>query len=190
MVPDMIINDTPLRVISFGIMTAIMAEVVGYLMIYRTGSFKRLKKEFEKYQPAKEKAESQGETSASGKSKKQGKKQDAFEAEAGRKMAVVQIVSGIITMATMIISMRVIPRLFGDEAIGLLPFEPPSFIQKITQRGLNSDSLKSGKEFSPFFVFMLCQGSVRVIVQKILGWGPSRKMGLFKPNLEKAFKTA
>lgn len=181
-----VVNDTPLRVVSFGIMTAIIAEIVGYLMIYRTASFKRLKKEFEKYQPAKEKTEGE----ASNKAKKQTKKQDAFEAEAGKKMAVVQIVTGIITMATMIISMKVIPKIFGNDAVGVLPFEPPSFIKKITQRGLDAESVTSGREFSPFFIFMLCQGSVRVIVQKMLGWGPSRTMSLFKPNLEKAFKTA
>lgn len=186
MLEGILVNDTPLRVVGFGIMTAVIAEVVGYLMIYRTASFQRLKKEFEKYQPAKEKTDGD----ASNKAKKQNKKQDAFEAEAGRKMAVVQIVTGVITMATMIISMKVIPQVFGNEAVGTLPFEPPSFIKKITQRGLEAETVKSGKDFSPFFIFMLCQGSVRVIVQKLLGWGPSRRMSLFKPNLEKAFKTA
>ena len=186
MLDGIVVNDTPLRVVAFGIMTAVIAEIAGYLMIYRTASFKRLKREFESYQPAKEKTEGE----ASNKAKKQTKKQDAFEAEAGRKMAVVQIVTGIITMATMIISMKVVPKIFGNEAIGVLPFEPPSFIKKITQRGLEPESLATGKEFSPFFIFMLCQGSIRVLVQKVLGWGPSRAMSLFKPNLEKAFKSA
>lgn len=186
MLDDIVVNTTPLRVVSFGILTAVIAEVVAYLMIYRTASFKKLKKEFENYQPVKEKTEGE----ASNKVKKQTKKQDAFEADAGKKMAVVQIVTGIITMATMIISMKVIPRIFGTDSVGILPFQPPAFIQKITQRGLDDKAAYTAQEFSPFFIFMLCQGSVRVIVQKLLGWGPSRTMSLFKPNLEKAFKTA
>eukprot|EP00889_Picochlorum_renovo_P001607 jgi/Picre1/28637/NNA_004037.t1 len=62
--------------------------------------------------------------------------------------------------------------MFGKAPAGVLPFEPPSFIRKITQRGLED---AAPNEFSPFFIFMLCQGSVKVLVTKMFGWGPTLK---------------
>lgn len=201
-----IVNTMPLQVIGYGMATAILTEIVGYLLIYRTASFKRLKKGFEKYEPP---SAVVGEGGSSGK-KKDAAKKKSFEAEAGRKMAVIQIVSGILTFATMIASINIVPKLFGKAPAGVLPFEPPSFIRKITQRGLED---AAPNEFSPvrihrylcvypqqvcyimleyvqFFIFMLCQGSVKVLVTKVFGWGPTRKMSMFKPDLEKVFKTA
>lgn len=187
----LVANIVPLQVIGYGIVTALITELVGYILIYRTASFKRLKNEFESYEPSK--ADTGAQETAKGSSSTQKKKKDAklknFEADAGKKMAVVQIVTGILTMVTMISSVKIIPQIFGNEPAGVLPFEPPGFIKKITQRGLDADAIMTGKEFSPFFIFMLCQGSVKVLVGKIMGLGPSRKMQMFKPDVSKAFKT-
>ncbi|KAI8105854.1 hypothetical protein M9434_000434 [Picochlorum sp. BPE23] len=181
-----IVNTVPLQVIGYGFATAILTELVGYLLIYRTASFKRLKKDFEKYEPP-SKADGEGESGGSSGKKKDAAKKKTFEAEAGRKMAVIQIVTGILTFATMIVSINIVPKMFGKAPAGVLPFEPPSFIRKITQRGLED---AAPNEFSPFFIFMLCQGSVKVLVTKMFGWGPTRKMSMFKPDMEKVFKTA
>ncbi len=137
-----IVNTMPLQVIGYGMATAILTEIVGYLLIYRTASFKRLKKGFEKYEPP---SAVVCEGGSSGK-KKDAAKKKSFEAEAGRKMAVIQIVSGILTFATMIASINIVPKLFGKAPAGVLPFEPPSFIRKITQRGLED---AAPNEFSP-----------------------------------------
>jgi len=85
-------NATPLLVVAYGIAISLLAESVAYLLIYRTPSFKRLKSSFESYEPS-----SDGSASNSSKSsKKKELKTRNFEAEAGRKMIVVQLVTGII----------------------------------------------------------------------------------------------
>ena len=198
-------NDLPLRVITYAVLMALLAEVFAYVAIYRTNSFKQMKKDFETYKPAikagadaaddkkKEATDVKKDGSSSKTEKKKENaaraKQETFEAKVGKKMAVVQVVGGVLTMATMIFSIKAVPKIFGDLPAGTLPFEPPSFLQKITQRGLNGEVTHDARDFSPFFIFMLCQSSVRLVVQRLVGWGPSRKMLLFKPDLEKAFKS-
>ena len=197
-------NDLPLRVISYAVLMTLLAEVAAYVMIYRTRSFQQMKKDFETYKPAiaaaaneDKKKDGDAPSSASASVSKTEKKKEiaarakreSFEAQVGKKMAVVQVVGGVLTMATMIFSIKAVPKIFGDLPAGTLPFEPPAFLQKITQRGLNAEMTHDARDFSPFFIFMLCQSSVRLVVQRLVGLGPSRKMLLFKPDLEKAFKS-
>lgn len=154
-----IVNTVPLQVIGYGFATAILTELVGYLLIYRTASFKRLKKDFEKYEPPST-ANGEGESGGSSGKKKDAAKKKTFEAEAGRKMAVIQIVTGILTFATMIVSINIVPKMFGKAPAGVLPFEPPSFIRKITQRGLED---AAPNEFSPV---RLC-----IVFSAYMTWG-------------------
>lgn len=181
------LNIVPLQVIAYGIGAAFVSEFLSYVLMYRTSSFKRLKASFQTYEPVPSAAQGSTQSGNSKTAKKKEAKMKGFEAEVGRKMAVVQVVSGIMTFAIMVMSFKIVPMLFGTNSIGQLPFEPPGFLRKITQRGIENGGVR---DFSPFFIFMLCQGSVRVIVGKLLGWGPSRKMQSFKPDMEKILKTA
>jgi len=192
-------NDLPLRVITYAICMTLLGELVAWILIYRTSSFRQLKKDFESYVPPK--ASSSGEAEEEKKdvketkdkkdkreakeAKREQKKADDFASRVGKKMAVIQVVSGILTMATMIFSIKAVPKIFGNEPAGTLPFEPPGFMQKITQRGLTDEMEHDARDFGPFFVFMLCQSSVRLVVQRLVGLGPSKKMLLFKPDLAK-----
>lgn len=193
-------NDLPLRVVTYAIGMTLLGEIVAWILIYRTKSFKELKKDFESYVPlksstasseedekkdAKKDVKDKKESKEKKEAKRQQKKAEDFASRVGKKMAVIQVVSGLLTMATMIFSIKAVPKIFGDEPAGTLPFEPPSFLQKITQRGLNSEIEHDARDFSPFFVFMLCQSSVRLVVQRLLGLGPSKKMLLFKPDMSK-----
>lgn len=186
-------NDLPLRVVTYAIGMTLLGEIVSWILIYRTSSFRQLKKDFESYVPPKasaspgseeDKKDSKDKREAK-EAKRQQKKAEDFASRVGKKMAVVQVVSGVLTMATMIFSIKAVPKIFGDEPAGTLPFQPPGFLQKITQRGLTGEMEHDARDFGPFFVFMLCQSSVRLVVQRLMGLGPSRKMLLFKPDLSK-----
>lgn len=91
------------------------------------------------------------------------------------------------TMIAMIISLRIVPRIFGNEPVARLPFHPPGFMQKATHRGLEGSD---PRDCSALFLFMLCQGSIRQIVSKVLGWGPTRKMMDIKLGMPKSLKTS
>lgn len=90
-------------------------------------------------------------------------------------------------MAAMIISLRIVPRIFGENPVARLPFEPPNFMLKATHRGIQG---ADPRDCSALFLFMLCQGCIRPIISKILGWGPSRQMANMKLTMAKDLKTA
>jgi hypothetical protein len=46
----------------------------------------------------------------------------------------------------MVMSFKIVPMLFGTDSIGQLPFEPPGFLRKITQRGIENGGVR---DFSP-----------------------------------------
>ena len=195
-------NDLPLRVMTYAIFMTLLGELVAWILIYRTSSFRQLKKDFENYVPPKASASAGSEEDKkeikdkkdstdkkdkreAKEAKREQKKAEDFASRVGKKMAVIQVVSGILTMATMIFSIKAVPKIFGNEPAGTLPFQPPGFMQKITQRGLTDEMEHDARDFGPFFVFMLCQSSVRLVVQRLVGLGPSKKMLLFKPDLAK-----
>ncbi len=88
-------------------------------------------------------------------------------------------------MVFMILGWRLVPKYFGGIAVALLPFEPPAFFQKATHRGLTD---AGPREASAIFIFMLAQASLRAVLPKVLGWGPTRRMTLVKPHIPKAMK--
>lgn len=90
------------------------------------------------------------------------------------------------TIASVFLSFRLLPALFGNSRAATLPFHPPAFIMKATQRGLQN--VADPRAASPLFVFMLAQACIRPIVSKILAWGPSRRMQQAKPFVPKALK--
>ena len=91
-------------------------------------------------------------------------------------------------MAMMIMTYRFMPMLFGTTPVATLPFQPPAFVQKVTLRGMGEGA--DPRACSPLFIFMLCQGSIKVILAKLLGWGPSRRMTEVKPTIPKMVKQA
>jgi hypothetical protein len=88
-------------------------------------------------------------------------------------------------VVSVIISMRIVPALFGNVAIAQLPFRPPGFLLKATQRGLQGADPRAA---SPMFIFMLSQACLRAIISKVLDWGPSRRMQQAKPAVPKFLK--
>jgi len=52
----------------------------------------------------------------------------------------------------MVISFKVVPLLFGTDSIGQLPFEPPGFLRKITQRGIENGGTR---DFSPVGILLV-----------------------------------
>ena len=89
------LNIVPLQVIAYGIGAAFVSELLSYVFMYRTSSFKRLKASFQTYEPVSSVAQGSTQSGNSKTAKKKEAKMKGFEAEVGRKMAVVQVVSGI-----------------------------------------------------------------------------------------------
>jgi hypothetical protein len=89
------LNIVPLQVIAYGIGAALVSEFLSYVLMYRTSSFKRLKASFQTYEPVPSAAQGSTQSGNSKTAKKKEAKMKGFEAEVGRKMAVVQVVSGI-----------------------------------------------------------------------------------------------
>lgn len=116
------------------------------------------------------------------------------------------------TALMLVFSFKLVPSVFGSVPMARLPFEPPAFIQKVAQRGLTDADPRDASPVRParpppaaaapfasgprsphplrppqMFLFMLCQGSIKIIVGKVLGWGPTRKMQEAKLTLPKSW---
>jgi len=89
------LNVVPLQVIAYGIGAAFVSELLSYVLMYRTSSFQRLKASFQTYEPVASVPQGSTQSGNSKAAKKKEAKMKGFEAEAGCKMAVVQVVSGI-----------------------------------------------------------------------------------------------
>lgn len=146
-----------LAVIGYSAAVALVSEILAWLLIYRTKSFKSLKINLEKHAS---KVETAGGTSKN--MKKREARLQEWEEEAGKTVAgvnfktativslhrihtlVIQYIhhrsqSPLVQMTVaMLASIRLIPSIFGNIPVGRLPFEPPSIVQKLTQRGLEN----------------------------------------------------
>lgn len=250
----MVLNLAPLGVIAYGTALALLGEFVAYMFIYKTSNFQTLKQGIEKHTT---KLDAAKEASTSKNVKKKEQRLAGWEDAVSKQIASIQFRLGIIvssissmqsctahvlyflaltgrpslsamqTMATMLISYRVVPYIFGSKPVGLLPYSQPAFMLALTQRGMDGADPRecSAVRFSPsqpvfcptnatdapvspannsnprfdslpltfssmqFFLFMLCQGSIRTIVNKALGLGLSRRMAEIRPSWAKMKQT-
>ncbi|KAL6766574.1 hypothetical protein ACKKBG_A36585 [Auxenochlorella protothecoides x Auxenochlorella symbiontica] len=168
---------TPLGVVLFSIASAISGELINWILVYRTSSYRALKENLSRHAKKLEEAKSSG--SGSKNIKKLEARLDTWKTEASSRVAGINMRTGLITVAVVMLSFRLVSQLFGDAPAATLPFHPPPFLQKLTHRGLTD---ADPRQCSAMFIFILCQGSIKVLVTKLLALGPGREWVIIKPN--------
>uniref|UniRef100_A0A2K6GID9 Calcium load-activated calcium channel n=1 Tax=Propithecus coquereli TaxID=379532 RepID=A0A2K6GID9_PROCO len=150
-----------LLIVFISVCTALLAEGITWVLVYRTDKYKRLKAEVEKQ------------------SKKLEKKKETITESAGRqqKKKIVENLGPYKNLHRDLVSPPKITILclflfrFDGRVVAKLPFTPLSYIQGLSHRNLLGDDTT---DCSFIFLYILCTMSIRQNIQKILGLAPSR----------------
>ncbi|KAI7845023.1 hypothetical protein COHA_001389 [Chlorella ohadii] len=173
----------PLAVIGFCAVVAAVGELLQWFFVWRTPAFQALKanlaKHVQKVEEAKEASGSAGPKNV----RKKEQRLEQWQRTAGQQIAKFNMRAGLIMMVHMFVTYRVMTRVFGGMGPACrLPFEPPPFLQKVTHRGLEGADVREG---SVLFIFILCQSSLRLIIQKALNLGMGREFQDILPAMPK-----
>jgi len=168
-----------LFVIFASLASALFAEGISWLLIYRTDEYKRLKSTIDKLQNKVDKKKQEAgvvDNSASSSSKIKDKKIGRFEESlqnANRDMATTKFKSTFAVAFSMIALFGVLNSTFDGIVVAKLPFEPISLINGISHRGLSGTDYT---DCSMVFFYILCSLSIRANIQKLFGTTPPKQM--------------
>lgn len=161
-----------LLVVSTALAACIVTEVLSWLLVYRTSSYKRIRDELDK---ASKKLEAIKQTTVVGKpASKVNRKEKRLEDNlktSSRDLTAMRFKLGFIMSAALLILFNVVSTAWDGHVIAKLPFSPPAFMQKITHRGLLGTD---PTDCSAVFVYAMALAYFKANVAKLTGWGPSR----------------
>ncbi|KAF5808911.1 putative integral membrane protein EMC3/TMCO1 [Helianthus annuus] len=144
-----------LTVVGISICTAIVCEAISYILIYRTTSYKSLKSSIDR---ASKKLETM--------------KTDSTATTVSKKdLSLFKLKSGGVVALVLFVVFGFLNNLFEGKAVAKLPVVPIRIVQKMSHRGLSGDDMT---DCSMAFLYFLCSISIRMNLQKFLGFSPPR----------------
>jgi len=163
-----------LLVMSISVGSALFAEGLNWLLIYRKDDYKKLKATIERLQskldqeksvtmPAKQKS----------KEKKQQLREDKLK-DANRDMALAKMKSTFAVGFTMIALFAILNTSFDGRVVAKLPFTPFNFITGLSHRSLSGTDYT---ECSMVFMYVLCSLSIRSNLQRLMGVPQTKQTG-------------
>jgi len=161
-----------LTIIFISVASAVLAEGINWLLIYRTEDYKRLKKAIDLLA---KKLDKKKETIPTiGKQKSKDKRVALLDEQLKAKnkdMSMVKFKSMFFVMLTLLGVFGLLTNMFDGVVVAKLPFTPFPLIRSMTHRNLpGSDET----DCSMTFLYVLCSFSVRSNVQRIFGFAPTR----------------
>lgn len=163
----------PFFIIGVSIASTLIIEILGWLFVYRSSDYQRLKNEIE---ITSKKLEAIKETPAVDQDKKMQKEQQRLEKSMvflTRDMYFSTIKVMVINVIVMGATYKFMMKNWGTMVVAKLPFEPINYVAKMSHRGLES---KDMTDCAAVFIFFLSTMSIRGCISKFLGFGPSRGM--------------
>ncbi|ELR24988.1 transmembrane and coiled-coil domains 1 family protein [Acanthamoeba castellanii str. Neff] len=153
------------QIFAISLASAVTAEVLSWLLIYRTESYSSLQGKVEKLTKKLEKKKD-GPQSID-KKKSRDKRIVQYEQqlqEANRELTQSKMKSMFVIGITLVSLFGVINSSFGGLVVARLPFEPMPLVRSISHRGLLGVDYY---ECSAAFIYALCSMSLRTSVQKL-----------------------
>ena len=163
-----------LAVVSISLFTAVLCEIISWILIYRTSSYKTLKSSIDR---TSKKLESMKNLKTS-KNKKIDRVESSLK-ESTRDLSLFKFKSGAVVAIVLFLVFGVLNSLFDGKSVAKLPFSPISIVYKMSHRGLPGND---PTDCSMAFLYLLCSISIRTNLQKFLGFSPPRSAagaGLF-----------
>jgi len=178
------IADTTL-ILCISVATALLAEGITFILVYRTDKYKKLKAEVEKHSKRLERRkETVSDVNAlQGSQKKKIERVEEKLKNNNRDLSLVKMKSMFAIGFTFTALMGMFNSIFDGRVVAKLPFVPHSWLQGLSHRNLMGDDYT---DCSFIFLYILCTMSIRQNIQKLLGFAPSRAVnkiggGLFSP---------
>uniref|UniRef100_A0A6I8SUA5 Calcium load-activated calcium channel n=1 Tax=Xenopus tropicalis TaxID=8364 RepID=A0A6I8SUA5_XENTR len=147
-------------IVFISVCTALLAEGITWVLVYRTDKYKRLKAEVEKQSKKLEKKKESITESAGRTQKKKIERQEEKLKNNNRDLSMVRMKS--------MFAIGFFSLFFH---LSHLPFVPLSYIQGLSHRNLIGEDYS---DCSFIFLYILCTMSIRQNIQKLLGLAPSR----------------
>lgn len=162
-----------LQVILTAFAACLVTEVISWVLVYRTSSYKRIRVELDK---ASKKLEAIKQTGAvaskpAGKGNRKEKRLEDNLKTTSRDLTAMRFKLGFIMSAALFLLFSLVSRVWNGHTLAKLPFSPPGFLQAISHRGLKGND---PTDCSAVFVYVLALGFFKANVAKFTGWGPSR----------------
>nr|XP_018670193.1 calcium load-activated calcium channel-like [Ciona intestinalis] len=173
-----------LLIVFISIVTALLAEGLTWLMVYRTEKFKKLKSEVDKQS---KKVEKRKELLGESVNKNQKRRLELEEEKLksnNRDLSAVRMKSMFAIGFCFTALLGTLSSVFEGRIVAKLPFVPLGLLQGLSHRGLMGNDYT---DCSFIFLYILCTMSIRQNIQKLLGFAPSRAAakhgggGLFQP---------
>ena len=148
-----------LEIVALSVIASAAIELLCYLFVWRTASYKRMMEDLEwstkKSEELKEKHKGQDKK---GKEVKKQKKLDGAVKGSMRDMFVSKMKVGAINLIILIALFRWVGYHYKGVVVARLPFEPPQLMHRITHANLEGTNYT---DCSAMFIYVLCQMSVR-----------------------------
>lgn len=175
---DISIIDT-FSVMGAAIFTAVLAEGLSWLLIYRTEDYKQIQKGVEALSKQLEKEKEKIVTASKQKAQeKKVSKTDSLLKTMSQQLNASKMKSTMIIALFMIAFMSTLSSTYHGVVVGKLPFVPFSFLQGITHRNLPGDDMT---DCSMIFVYLLTSFIVRNNIQKFFGFSPRTAISMWDP---------
>ncbi|XP_037105471.1 calcium load-activated calcium channel isoform X2 [Syngnathus acus] len=158
-------------IVFISVCTALLAEGITWVLVYRTDKYKRLKAEVEKQSKQLEKKKETITESAGRQQKKKIERQEEKLKNNNRDLSMVRMKSMFAVGFCFTALMGMFNSIFDGRVVAKLPFVPLSYIQGLSHRNLLGEDYT---DCSFIFLYILCTMSIRQNIQKMLGLAPSR----------------
>uniref|UniRef100_A0A8C2G2H6 Calcium load-activated calcium channel n=1 Tax=Cyprinus carpio TaxID=7962 RepID=A0A8C2G2H6_CYPCA len=156
-------------IVFISICTALLAEGITWVLVYRTDKYKRLKAEVEKQSKKLEKKKETITESAGRQQKKKIERQEEKLKNNNRDLSMLrEITTSLMCLHNFFFFFNFS---FDGRVVAKLPFVPLSYIQGLSHRNLLGEDYT---DCSFIFLYILCTMSIRQNIQKMLGLAPSR----------------
>ncbi|XP_066896219.1 calcium load-activated calcium channel isoform X1 [Kogia breviceps] len=164
-----------LLIVFISVCTALLAEGITWVLVYRTDKYKRLKAEVEKQSKKLEKKKETITESAGRQQKKKIERQEEKLKNNNRDLSMVRMKSMFAIGFCFTALMGMFNSIFDGRVVAKLPFTPLSYIQGLSHRNLLGDDTT---DCSFIFLYILCTMSIRQYAGFSLLWPlPLRSTG-------------
>ncbi|XP_059946851.1 calcium load-activated calcium channel isoform X3 [Mesoplodon densirostris] len=168
-----------LLIVFISVCTALLAEGITWVLVYRTDKYKRLKAEVEKQSKKLEKKKETITESAGRQQKKKIERQEEKLKNNNRDLSMVRMKSMFAIGFCFTALMGMFNSIFDGRVVAKLPFTPLSYIQGLSHRNLLGDDTT---DCSFIFLYILCTMSIRQGTRvRALVWGDPTFRGATKP---------
>lgn len=162
------------QVIIFVFLLGLGSEIALYLWCYRSSSFRTINESIVRQS---RKADAMKGAPQYAMKQNKSKKMERFEGtlkrEATKELAVLKVKQSLVSGLGAVGMYFILARLYSNQVVAKLPFEPHWLLAKVAHRGLK---FPEANDCAVTFIYVLCQTGIRMNLQQFLMWGPSRKM--------------